>query len=73
MGSRFDRWFYKVYSLQLTLSSWQLFVVFSFALFVPWAVEALHNVFTSLFLFFIFNQQKVTFNSDIKTLGESRH
>ena len=32
-----------------------LFVVFSFALFVPWAVEALHNVFTSSLLFFIIN------------------
>ena len=38
------------YSVHVTLSSWRLFVVFSLALFFPWAVEALHNVFTLLLL-----------------------
>ena len=74
MGSRFDRWFYKEYALHVALSSWWLFVLFSLPLFVPWAVKVFHNVFTSLLLLlFIFNQQKVTSNSDIKTLGETRH
>ena len=37
--------FIKEYSVRVTLSSWLLFVVFFLALFVPWAVKALHNVF----------------------------
>ena len=42
--------FTKEYSVHVTLSSWLLFVVFFLALFVPWAVEALHNVFKLLLL-----------------------
>ena len=78
MGSRFDRWFYKEYALHVALSSWWLFVLFSLPLFVPWAVKVFYNVFTSLLLLFIFNQQKVTSEQRYKnswrnkTLGSFR-